>query len=74
MKLFRRTELDNKLNKYHEFVQSIIKKKKEQIIDPKKSNDDLVSAFLKSNENTDEKKLTMDEIRVIIFSLVDYFY
>ncbi|KXN66524.1 cytochrome P450, partial [Conidiobolus coronatus NRRL 28638] len=64
LKLFRRTELDNKLNEYLDFVQSIINKKKEELqIDSEKSGDNLVSAFLKSNEKTDDQKLTMEEIR-----------
>lgn len=44
----------------------IINKKKEELSnDSEKSSQNLINAFLKSNEKTGNQKLTMDEIRVI---------
>jgi uncharacterized protein with gpF-like domain len=58
--------LDRKLVKYQEFVMDIINKKKEELSnDSEKSSQNLINAFLKSNEKTGNQKLTMDEIRVI---------
>ncbi|KXN66445.1 cytochrome P450 [Conidiobolus coronatus NRRL 28638] len=61
---FRRPELSNKLNQYHEFIEEILKLKNEELKNGTlNSNGDLISAFLQSNENSEENKLSMEEIR-----------
>ncbi|KXN66523.1 cytochrome P450 [Conidiobolus coronatus NRRL 28638] len=60
----RRPELAKKLGEYHEFIEDMIENKK---IDLKKGKlskkGDLISAFIESNENSKDQKLTMEEIR-----------
>ncbi|KXN68196.1 cytochrome P450 [Conidiobolus coronatus NRRL 28638] len=64
MPFFRRTELSHQLDEYQEFIQEMIALRKDEL---KKGtlvdNRDLISALVKSNENSSEVKLTMEEIR-----------
>jgi cytochrome P450 len=73
---FRRPELSRKLDQYHEFVQELIKLKKEELKKGTlKSNGDLISALVQSNENSEEDKLTMEQIRVNSTSFIfNYLY
>jgi cytochrome P450 len=65
MPFFKRTELSLKLDQYHEFIQELIKLKKEELKNGSlNSKRDLISALVNSNESSEENKLTMEEIRV----------
>jgi cytochrome P450 len=65
MPFFKKTELSHKLDQYHEFIQELIKLKKEELKNGSlNSKRDLISALIKSNESSEENKLTMEEIRV----------
>ncbi|KXN64685.1 cytochrome P450 [Conidiobolus coronatus NRRL 28638] len=60
----KRPQLANKLDQYHEFIQELIKLKQNELNNGTlKSNGDLISALVQSNENSEEGKLTMEEIR-----------
>ncbi|KXN65094.1 cytochrome P450, partial [Conidiobolus coronatus NRRL 28638] len=61
---FKRPELSRKIEQYQEFIQELIKLKQNELNNGAlKSNGDLISALLHSNENSEEYKLTMDQIR-----------
>jgi cytochrome P450 len=62
---FRRPELSRNLDKYHGFIEDLIKLKKKELKNGTlRSNGDLISALVLSNENSEEGKLTMEEVRV----------
>ncbi|KXN65080.1 cytochrome P450 [Conidiobolus coronatus NRRL 28638] len=61
---FRRPELSDKIEQYHEFIQELIKLKQNELNNGTlNSNGDLISAFIQSNENSEEYKLTIEQIR-----------
>jgi hypothetical protein len=63
---FKRPQLAQKLDEYHEIIQELIKLKKEEFNEGSlKSNGDLISALVQSNENCEENKMTMEQVRVI---------
>jgi cytochrome P450 len=63
---FRRPQLAHNLDQYHEIIQELIELKKKELKNGTlKSNKDLISALVQSNENSEEGKLTMEQIRVI---------
>jgi cytochrome P450 len=62
---FKRPKLTKDLDEYHEFIEEMINVKKEELKNGTlNSNKDLISALIHSNENNEEYKLTMEEIRV----------
>jgi antitoxin component HigA of HigAB toxin-antitoxin module len=72
---FKRPELVKKIDKYQEFIEEVIKLKKEELENGTlQSNKDLVSALVKSNESSEEDKLTMEQIRVIRSFLFKYIF
>jgi antitoxin component HigA of HigAB toxin-antitoxin module len=72
---FRRPELVKNMDKYQEFIEEVIKLKKEELENGTlQPNKDLVSAFVKSNENSEEDKLTMEQIRVTRSFLFKYIF
>jgi cytochrome P450 len=63
---FRRPQLAYNLDQYHETIQELIELKKEELKNEVvRSNKDLISALVQSNEDSEEGKLTMEQIRVI---------
>jgi cytochrome P450 len=66
MPFFSRPKLEQKISEYHEFIEEMIKKKKNQYHDGTEKSKDLITAFIESNEKEGEFKLTNDEIRVIL--------
>jgi cytochrome P450 len=72
---FKRPKLANQLAEYHELIEELINvKKKELIRDALNPNKDLISALIYSNENSEEYKLTMEEIRVNQLLIYKNFY
>jgi cytochrome P450 len=69
----RRPELAKKLGEYHEFIEDMIENKKLDLKKGKLSKKgDLISAFIESNENSKDQKLTMEEIRVCKLMYIYY--
>ncbi|KXN65195.1 cytochrome P450, partial [Conidiobolus coronatus NRRL 28638] len=61
---FKRPKLTKDLDEYHEFIEEMINVKKEELKNGTlNSSKDLISALIHSNENSQEYKLTMEEIR-----------
>jgi cytochrome P450 len=65
MPYFKRDKLVKDLDDYNAFVEEIIKAKYGEIDEGTDSREDLIKALILANNETDETKLSLEEIRVI---------